>query len=264
MIIDIMWRWRNVPREHHKIDSSMFSLDRYTGTKAEKTASAKADAEAAISSYIDKITEQEPDQGYVSLDNTEIGVIESKTPHIQTNKLTDQLDSKIWTALNVPESIVSGKSSGSYASELVISSYVTSKVIQLAKKFRPILLDIAIKRIKKIDPSLPYTKLDVKFELIMATSKLEMYRQAAIMASIGMFTDTEIRDMLSYNELTDDQRNNIMEYVQVLTNARAGTTLGDVVKDTMREHPGNPPQSPQSNIQHPSDASDAALKTNEV
>ena len=32
MIIDLLWRWSNVPREHHKLSSELFTLDKFEGT----------------------------------------------------------------------------------------------------------------------------------------------------------------------------------------------------------------------------------------
>ena len=39
---DILWRMRNVPREHHRLDLSVFSPDNYSGSIEERIARARA------------------------------------------------------------------------------------------------------------------------------------------------------------------------------------------------------------------------------
>lgn len=249
MIIDILWRWRNVPREHHKLDSTMFSLDRYTGSKSERLSSARTDAASAISTYIAALKDQKPDQGYVSLDNMSIEMVESKSKYMSTNALMEQLDEKTWVCLNIPQSVVNGKGTGSYASEMIISNYVSSKVIQIANKFKPIVLRLIRSRIKEIDPTLPVDRLDMKFELVMATNQLEVFREAAIMVTLNAFTDDEVREFLGFLPLTDDQR-------QKLINNIEEKTVNDVRQDVVRSDSKGDltqPATPQSDLQRKSD-----------
>lgn len=249
MITDIMWRMRNVPREHHRIKSEMFSLDKYDGTLAQRRASAKAEATSTISEYISSLESQMPDQGYVSLDSIEIVPIDSKSAgYMKTNELVEQLDSKIWTALNVPASIVNGTTAGSYASELAVSNYVAAKVIQLATKVKSIVLQCIKAKIRLIDATLPVDNLDIKLELIMTTSRLEIVREASIMATLGIFTDTEIRDHLGWEALTDEQREHLVQ----IGRAR---TPGDTQRDVDRSTGTNYPFTPHSDAQSKKDAS---------
>lgn len=252
MITDIMWRMRNVPREHHKIKSEMFSLDKYDGSISQRRTSAKSDATSTIQEYIESLETQMPDQGYVSLDSIDITPIDSKSAgYMKTNELIDQLDSKIWTALNVPASIVNGTTAGSYASELAVSNYVSAKVVQLSMKVRGIILECIRARVKQIDPALPVNKIDIKVELIMATSRLEIVREASIMASLGVFTDTELRDHMGWEPLTNDQREHLVQSSRV-------RTVGDTQRDVDRSTGTNYPMTSHSDAQSKKDPSQLA------
>lgn len=249
MIIDLLWRWSNVPREHHKLSSEPFTLDKFEGSWDQRRAKAQAAAEANLDKYVENITSKVPDQAYVTYDTTSIGVVETRTSHLDTNQLVDQYDDKIWTSLNIPKSIVNGTGSSSYASEVMIGNYVTSKVVQLGNKIKKPLLNLVRERIKQIDPTLPVQKLDIKFDLVLASSKLELFRELAIMSSVGIFTDTELRDLVGYSELTDDQREQIVKTGEE-------KTIGDVVRDAnqqvgmLQDYPETP-QSDQSHTRDP-------------
>lgn len=243
MITDILWRYRNVPREHHVVSSNSFNLQNYTGTLQERLQKAKADAEKMIAEYAEMIQSQEPDQGYVTLDNITIKRIDSSAgKYAEPNQLIQQMTDYIWMALNIPESVVSGKSKGSYASELVVSSYLTAKVIRIAEKIKGALITFVRDTIKAIDDSLPVKNLDIKIELIMDTNRMELFRQAAIMADLGVFTPDEIRKMLGYPELRGDP------LIRDKTKKIGSKSVGDVVADEMRKTGGSEyPITPQSN-----------------
>ena len=83
-------------------------------------------------------------------------------------------------------------------------------------------------RIKKIDPTLPVQKLDIKFDLVLASSKLELFRELAIMASVGLFTDTELRELVGYMPLTDDQKKEMVK-------AMREKSINDVVRDANQQ-----------------------------
>ncbi len=211
LIIDLLWRSLNVPREHHKIASDIFSLDKYEGSPTQRREQAVRDAQSAMASYTDKLKKRTPDQGYVTLDTTDIKTVETKTSHLDTNDLVKQYDDKIWTAMNMAPSLVNGQGSSSYASELVISGYVSTKIIQLAEKIKMPILHIIRNRILEIDNTLPVERLDMKFELVMASSKLELFRQLAIMVDAGVFTEDELRELVEYLPLTEDQRGQVVK-----------------------------------------------------
>jgi len=116
------------PREHHSIDASLFSYDKYPGTLAQKREASIADAKAFLAQYTEELRRRMPDQGYATLNTVEIKKLDNRSSsHLQTNDLIDQINNQIWNALNVPRSMISGESQGSYASELVIAGYISQK-----------------------------------------------------------------------------------------------------------------------------------------
>lgn len=256
-IIDLLWRWSNVPREHHKISSEPFTLDKFEGTWDQRRAKAQTAAETTLDTYVANVTSKVPDQAYVTLDNTSIGVVETRTSHLDTNDLVAQYDDKIWTSLNIPKSIVNGQGSSSYAAEVMVGNYVTTKIIQLGNKIKRPLLKIIRERIRQIDPELPVQKLDMKFELVLASSKLELFRELAIMVSTGIFTETELRDLVGYLPLTEDQR-------QEMVKAMREKSIMDTMRDANQQVGGTQyPETPQSDQQHARDKGQQAVFTAE-
>jgi hypothetical protein len=209
-MIDILLRAKMIPREHHAIQADIFSLEGYSGTPAEQRARQEADVALFISNYINTIKNQATDQGYVTLDTVDIKTVGGDSKYLQSNELLKQLQSDIYTGLNVPASIVNGKDAGSYASELVISNYVSAKVIQLAKKIRFVVLGMIRDRLLLIDPTYPVDIVDIKLELSLAMNKLEAFRQLSLMVAAGVFTEEEIRGIVGYEMLTDEQKKNIV------------------------------------------------------
>ena len=224
-IIDVIWRWKMIPREHHQFSADMFNMVNYAGDINTKRTAARADAETIMGGYATKIKTQAPDIGYVTLDTTKITTIEPKSAgYMAANDLIAQLQSNIFIALTTPKSILAGGASGSYASELVVTNYVAIKVISLANKIKPILLENMRKRLKVINPSYPVDKLDIKIDMILSNSKLELYRQAAIMGALGIYTDTEIRELLGNEPLREDQKANLVKTGNM--SVQADTTSG--------------------------------------
>jgi hypothetical protein len=252
MITDILFRARVVPREHHAISAEMFNLNNYAGDLATKRASASAEISSFLENYVETIQNQMPDQGYATLDTVEIKMIENKSGgYMQTNELIDQINSEIMMAINLPKSITSGESKGSYASELVISNYVGQKVLQLSKRIKPVILNNMRERLKLLNPEYPIDKLDIKYDFNIATTELEVFRQLAVMATLGVFTETEIREHAGFEPLREEQRKEIVNI-----KASAGTGM-----DNTQGSGSNAPQTPQSDIQHSNDASTRETRT---
>lgn len=206
MIVDILLRWKNVPREHHSLNSEMFSLGFYIGTPEERIKKSRVDAETYINAYISTIADMSPDSGYVTTDSVDISMIESDVNYIQSNELIDQLDRRVTAGLNVPRSIIDGENAGSYASELIVSNYFVTKVMQLCEKVEAPLLEVVKQRLLAISPTYPVELLQFKFEINLSTNELEMWRQGAIMVELGVFTENEVREKLGYPPLRDEQR----------------------------------------------------------
>jgi len=257
MILDVLWRYRNLPRDHHQIKAEVYSLDKYSGTDwATKRAKAKADADSFIKIYADAVANQAPDQGYVSLDTIKIDRIGGNNVDLGTNELMKQIEDHIWTALNIPPSSVNGTGAGSYATELVISNYVSGKVVQIAEKIRPVFLDLMRKRLLEIDSSFPVNKLNMKLELTMAASEMENMRQMVLMASVPIFTETELRQKVGYKSLTDEQRESIVSTKASETSAQA-EKMPDI-------EDGEYPNTPMSDEQKTRDVSQNALRSDEM
>jgi hypothetical protein len=255
-ILDVLARARSIPREHHSIKADVYSLDKYDGVSwtAKRTA-AKADAESFMNTYVTNIAEQAPDQGYVTLDTVDIKQVGGEMgAHMDVNALISQIEDHIWTALNVPPSTVNGKGAGSYASELVISNYVSSKVVQIAKKIKPAMLYIIRERLKQIDDSFPVEKLDIKIELSLAASEMESYRQLALMTNTGLFTEDELREAVSYEPRTKDQVTYVPPKSGSVASSVANTMKGGDMDD------GSYPDTPQSDATHTRDGSENVLR----
>lgn len=260
MVLDMLVRQMHVPREHHMIDSKMFNLNLYSGTPEQKLEKATAAIKTFIESYASDLAGKTPEQGYVTLDTTKIETInESRSglSYLKTNELITQINEQIWTALNMPKSIVNGESTGSYASELIIANYVTQKILQISNKIKPVILNNMRERLLLINNGYPVDKLDIKLDLDIASTEIEKMRKMAIMGQLGIFTETELRDMDNYGPLTDDQRKELVKTgsgafgsgTQVPTHANMGTGA---------------PETPQSSVQHSNDASTSATRSDKL
>lgn len=237
-IIDVLLRWKNIPREKYTIDTTMFNANLYTGSLDERKNKAKSDLESYSKSLADEFKDRTPDQGIIVPDTVGVDILESSVKYISSNDLLYQLNSGMTAALNMPRSVVDGTDSGSYASQLVISNNLASKVIQSAEKIKPVLLNIIKERLRRINKSYPVDKLDIKIELSLATNELEVWRQASVMASLGVFTETEVREKTGYAPLLDDQRSMLIKPESSKTTSQ---TLRDVNNGGgMTENPDYP------------------------
>lgn len=258
-ILDTMWRYRNLPRDHHKIKADVYSLEKYSGeTWAAKRAAAKADADTFINTYTGSIANQAPDQGYVSLDTIDIKRIGGDSARMETNELIKQIEDHIWTALNIPPSTVNGTGAGSYASEVVISNYVSGKVVQLAQKIKPTLLKLVKDRLLAINPAFPVHELDMKIELSLAASDMENTRQMVLMAGVSAFTENEIRKKVGYDPLTDEDRDSIV------VNTRTEKAAKPEKEDIPSAPADNYPETENTKGTHTRDASQNALRKDEL
>lgn len=218
MAIDAMWRWANVPRDHHKLEAEMYSLDKFPGDITSKMAAAKSAAEADCNGYANMINSRMPDQGYVTLNTVEIIPIEHPTAgYMAPNELFNQITDQIWGAINVPKSIVTGVSANSYASELLISNYTNTKVMQIAKKVSKPILENTKKRLLAINPDYPVEYLRVKLDFTLAATEIDQVKKSVAMATSGVYTYDECRAVTKHPILRKDQ------YGQLV---KPGATIG--------------------------------------
>jgi len=266
-IIDILWRARNVPREHHQVSAGVFSLNQFDGRDwTEKRNKATTESLKFMQSYRDSMSAQPPDAGLVTLDTVKVATIGGNATYMQTNELFQQIEDQIWTALNIPPSMVNGKGASSYASELVISNYVSGKVIQLAEKIKPAILNLIRQRCLAINPAFPVYKLDIKLELSMAASEMEAMRQAVLMRSAGVYTEDEIRERSGkYQPIPKDQRKNVVTpqgRQEDIDEAKENSNVmaGVVQNNAGDSKNGNQPETPSSQMQHSRDSADNSLR----
>ena len=206
-IIDILFRWASLPKQHHKINSEMFALQKYNGATWEAKGKAASDeAMKYLKLHADAVRDLMPDQGITSLDTVQIDMIEpSSTSYVKPNEMINQLTDQVMSAINVPKSLGLGSSSSSFASELVLATYTSEKIIQLANKIKPVILESIKLRLLTINPEFPVDTLDIKIDHTMAISRLEMFRVFAIMVNSGLFTEAELRESVGYEQLRVDQ-----------------------------------------------------------
>jgi hypothetical protein len=249
MALDVLLRWRNVPREQHKLDSELFNLANYMGTPEERRQKAIADVDAHIAKYSKKLENMTPDSNYVTTSNIGIEMIETRNRNVTPtsgNALIDQLDSTIMAGLNIPSSMISGSSGGSYATELMISNYVASKVIHISQKIKPVIMKLLRARLKLINSAYPIDMLDVTLELNLDAQKLNLYREANMLDAMGKWTPTEIREHLGYEALTKDQKEEILKWQETMikVNEPVNDNFGDNVNDPKQ------PDTPESDASH--------------
>ncbi len=226
-INDMLLREVLVPREHHKLPSEAFSPDNFAGdTYEDRVKAAQNAAQAAIDAYVRKLEQRRVDRGYVTLDNTEINIIEPKMSYTDPNPLIEQLNQSINSSIGTPESVVSGRTArrGSFASEVAVSSYFVAKAEFLAKLISRKLIELA-KRHLTVKYGTKYEKyydeIDFKLQLIFYPS--EMARILAVLTELELFTDTELRDMFGFPPLRVEQRKEIQSRPR-----RHGTTPAEV------------------------------------
>jgi len=205
MVNDALWRSKVVPREHHKLSAESFSTQHYTGrTQATAMAASQSAASAALSAYKDTFVSQAPDQAYITLDTVDIEMIEPKsTSYMRPNELIDQMNQEIYSAINMPQSVVRGTSGSNYASELIISSYTTTKIKQMAHKISRIIIDIMKERLLEVDSKYPVDQLDVKIAYTLANNRLENAKISQVLASMGICYTNELREMNDMDDLED-------------------------------------------------------------
>jgi hypothetical protein len=246
-IIDILYRWASIPKQHHKINSEMFALQKYNGaTWAAKGDEARKEAMKYLKMHADSMKDLTPDQGITSLDTVTIDMIEpTSTSYVKPNEMINQLTDQVMSAINVPKSLGLGSTTSSFASELVLATYTSEKIIQLANKIKPAILESIKLRLLAINPAFPVDSLDIKIDHVMAISRLEMFRVFAIMVNAGLFTEQELRESVGYEQLRKDQ-------IPFAPSAPVSTTAST---------PTGSPETPESAGQHITDSGKQTYKT---
>lgn len=207
VINDVIWRNKNVPREHHTISTDAFNPLTYQGTPSEIKQAIDGDVRRTLSSYKSTVEDQPSDMVYITTDAVNIKSIEhTGTAYMSPNELLNQISSQIWSSLNVPKSIVEGSSSSSYSSEVLMSSYTAMRVRQLAEKVGDVILENMKERLLAINPKYPVDILTIKHDFVLDNNKLEALKGAALAASLNSYTRSELREMATGDApLTEQQ-----------------------------------------------------------
>jgi len=202
---DMKWRQKMVPRLHHKLDLSAFRPEMFpAATYEEKYSKAKAAAQTAIDSYVESIKAPSPEQDYVTGQEVEIVPIETKSMTVRDpNELVQQQNLSICAATGVPMSALVGSLRGSYASELIVSSFATLRARNIAEKIKEILEDLL--REQLADRFRDAHKLFIKLQLILDKDRAELAREIALLAGTNCFTKTELRQLWGLPPLEEEE-----------------------------------------------------------
>lgn len=251
VINDILWTHRNVPREHHKLDLSMYNPEAFTGTPEERFEKAEAAAQAAASAYHANMQNMKSDVGYVTDKNTDILYVEPKSTNYQApNEKIAQINESISNCLGLSPVV----KQQSFASALMAGSFAVLQALSIAK--------IGVKGLEKVlrkslkiqfgprfsDREL--RKVKIRLRLILEKDRSEVMRQIAIMVAsneiMPTFTPTEIREEWGKEALTETQFNEIVEYMNYGKISKSiGSSISQVVKDekrVVRNRPENWPE----------------------
>ena len=143
ILTDIRWRSVAAPIQHHKLPSDAFDPEMFPGTVEEKVQKAQEAAKKAIEEYKQALSPDRPDRVIITLDNVEIDVVEPRSHFTDPNPLLDQLNEAIFSCIGVPRSAVRGVGRGSYASEVIASTFFFLKYRYLAERIAARLVKLA-------------------------------------------------------------------------------------------------------------------------
>jgi hypothetical protein len=249
---DIVLRQRLVPREHHKLDLSAFDPNMFEGaTLEERIRKAREAAEKFLEEYKTKVASpiKDVDKSYITGKDVEIEFVEPKhVTYIDPNPLIEQINSSIATViapyLNLPR--VRG-----YAVGLILADATNLTAITIASIIKQKVLEVIRRHIrmkfgnKFTDEDLD--KIDIRLQLAYGLQLTELVRRIAVLAATNLFTDDELRAMLGYLPLTEEQRQQIAERVGRGRIGQFAQTVEDIVRDIVkRKEPIEPPVTPES------------------
>jgi len=258
MSADATWRYRAFPKPHHKIDAASFNTSNFTGTPRSKLEQAQAAAQAAINAHAAAMSEVAPDQPIVTLSTTDVKMVEpSSATHLDVNGAIEQTTNSIFSAIGMPRSIVQGLSSSNYAGELVIYSHANDKINQIAEKISRAILLAMKRKLLVMNKEYPVDLLDVSISYDMSSNPLENAKIAQLMVSMGRFTDDEIRDMMKYKPLTDEQKEELEKRREVENESKLpnnGGQLGATSNGKIIY-----PTTPESSNQQPTDGAQSKI-----
>jgi hypothetical protein len=200
---DIVLRHRLIPKLHWKLDLSSFQPDKYPGDTYEaKVANATTAAKARLKEFKDAISPKQEDTGakfvdqdYITSKEVEGVYVEPRTvTYKDPNDLVEQINLSICAATGVPSSALTGNIRGTYASELIVSSYASIRAKQLAVNIKNCMEDIMREEFRPEYGDL-VDELHITLQLILDKDRAELARQISLLAASGCFTVNEIRQL---------------------------------------------------------------------
>jgi len=253
-INDIIMRQKLVPRMHHKLDLSMFDPNSFPGdTQEARIQAARTAARSYVNKYKSEIATslKEVDKDFITSKDVEIDYVEPKrVTYIDPNPMMDQLNRSIYAVVGPVESAVTGRGARSYASEIAVGSYAILVAETVATTIKRKVLEVVRRHIKekytdgRFDDLLD--KIDIKVRLAYGIQYGELIRQAAVLTATNCFTVDEIREMLGYEPLTDEQRQDIAERMGRGRIGQHAQTIEDIMRDYIRRQEPQEPITPES------------------
>lgn len=226
VINDILWTHRNVPREHHKLDLSMYSPEAFSGTPEERFEKAEAAAQGAARAYHANMQDMKADVGYVTDSNTEITFVEPKSTNYQApNEKIAQINESISNCLGLSPVV----RQQSFASALMSGSFAVLQALSIAKIAAKGLENVLRRSLEvQFGPRFDERdrrKVKIRLRLILEKDRSEVMRQIAIMVDANnvmpTFTPTEIREEWGKEALTESQ---LEEIVNAMKHGQSGKT----------------------------------------
>jgi len=246
LLNDMLWRDVNVPREQHKLPSAPYDPSLFSGTYEERLKKAQEAAEEMLKSYAAKLKRRRVDRGYVTLDNVEIEVIEPKLKYTAPNELIQQINEAIYGSVGTPESAITGRARGTFASEIAVESYLLLKSEFLAEKIASRFIELAKRHLTVKHGeryARHYDKIGYDVQLIFFPR--EMARTVAILRETGLFTMTELRAMFGKGPLTEEQKADLAKPL----GHRFTETAREIAATEMRRERPERPLTPESREQ---------------
>lgn len=243
MINDMLLRQKIIPREHIKIDLSNFDPNLFAGdTQEARIQAAKTALDTFMTTFKNDFATplKDVDKSYITGKDTEIDFVEPKhITYVDPNPMFDQINQSIWAVTGPLEAAVTSHSGQTYASELKIGSVADLIAETIADIIKEPVLDLVKRhfklRYRYTDEQLEI--IDIKIQLAYGVQLGEQIRQMAVLSATQCFTSDEIRAMLRYEPLTEDQRAEIVERVGPGRIGQHAQTLNDILRDYIKRHP---------------------------
>ena len=256
MANDATWRAKSQPKLDISISGESFSTSQYVGSPEVRLQKATADASAAVQAESSNLENSNPDSAFIHLDTTTYGYVEPKAAtFLEANELINQTTDSIFAAINLPKSIILGESTSNYAGELVVYSYASLKVKQAAEKIARVILPIIKDKLLIQNPKYPVEWLECKISYNMSDSPLELAKVSQIKASMGAYTDDEIRAFNNDKPLTENQRKSAV----ILNDPTATTPDNGGATGQTSDGNVNYRTTPRSQLKQPTDSAQSVL-----